>query len=382
MGLMSGLKEFGQNFVLTAGDTIADNIKKRDEQYRKDVLDQYSSLKANIKKNKAIDAKLYNSMLDEAKTLVGLAPNLPDDYIAYGLSSKDNYKQLLKTLQEDSEKGKSGFFISDWVAKNKPNMQPSEIYNPRQRDVSSVVRSLRSPTVMSKKPSAKVTPDTDDTLQTLAGLIFGGTTGPDKVMEAAEAKISTKGRGAFGKSDLDYAYSTPTRGISLPDKNVSLKRIMKSKNIELQLFPKVSEKYKTYAQNMNYMIPKATDAGEGATIDQNIEAKNEAARAIYGESTGLNGKLDAVFRAYAGSGDMKLTKNVIKKQFPITEGMPDSKQQDIRRFINYLSVNIRSNFADQLKTLPTFINDIAKQLIMQNQSGSGTSSSLLDPATD
>ena len=377
MGLMSGLKEFGQNFVLTAGDTIADNIKKRDEQYRKDVLDQYSSLKANIKKNKAIDAKLYNSMLSEAKTLVGLAPNLPDDYIAYGLSSKDNYKQLLKTLQEDSEKGKSGFFISDWVAKNKPNMQPSEIYNPRQRDVSSVVRSLRSPTVMSKKPSAKVTPDTDDTLQTLAGLIFGGTTGPDKVMEAAEAKISTKGRGAFGKSDLDYAYSTPTRGISLPDKNVSLKRIMKSKNIELQLFPKVSEKYKTYAQNMNYMIPKATDAGEGATIDQNIEAKNEAARAIYGESTGLNGKLDAVFRAYAGSGDMKLTKNVIKKQFPITNSMPEKEKQQTIKFVENLIITLPRIYSQELTSYNQMLQEVGKVILNRGQNPQG--SPLLTP---
>ena len=365
MGLMSGLKEFGQNFVLTAGDTIADNIKKRDEQYRKDVLDQYSSLKANIKKNKAIDAKLYNSMLSEANSLVGLAPNLPDEYIAYGLSSKDNYKQLLKTLQEDSERGKSGFFISEWAAKN--NIDPTDIYKPRQRDVSSMVRSLRSPTVTSKKPSTKVTPDTDDTLQTLAGLIFGGTTGPDKVMEAAEAKISTKGRGAFGKSDLDYAYSTPTRGISLPDKNVSLKRVMKSKNIELQLFPKISEKYKTYAQNMNYMIPKATDAGEGATVDQNIEAKNEAARAIYGESTGLNGKLDAVFRAYAGSGDMKLTKNVIKKQFPITNSMPEKEKQQTIKFVENLIITLPRIYSQELTSYNQMLQELGKGVLNPNR---------------
>ena len=377
MGLMSGLKEFGQNFVLTAGDTIADNIKKRDEQYRKDVLDQYSTLKANIKKNKAIDAKLYNSMLSEANSLVGLAPNLPDEYIAYGLSSKDNYKQLLKTLQEDSERGKSGFFISEWAAKN--NIDPTDIYKPRQRDVSSMVRSLRSPTVTSKKPSTKVTPDTDDTLQTLAGLIFGGTTGPDKVMEAAEAKISTKGRGAFGKSDLDYAYSTPTRGISLPDKNVSLKRIMKSKNIELQLFPKVSEKYKTYAQNMNYMIPKATDAGEGATIDQNIEAKNEAARAIYGESTGLNGKLDAVFRAYAGSGDMKLTKNVIKKQFPITNSMPEKEKQQTIKFVENLIITLPRIYSQELTSYNQMLQELGKGVLSPNR---GTSLTTPPPPRD
>ena len=377
MGLMSGLKEFGQNFVLTAGDTIADDIKKRDEQYRKDVLDQYSSLKANIKKNKAVDAKLFNTMLSEANSLVGLAPNLPDEYIAYGLSSKDNYKQLLKTLQEDSERGKSGFFISEWAAKN--DMEPSEIYNPRKRDVSRMVRSLRSPTVMSKKPSAKVTPDTDDTLQTLAGLIFGGATGSDKVMEAAEAKISTKGRGAFGKSDLDYAYSTPTRGISLPDKNVSLKRVMKSKNIELQLFPKISEKYKTYAQNMSYMIPKATDAGEGATVDQNIEAKNEAARAIYGESTGLNGKLDAVFRAYAGSGDMKFTKNVIKKQFPITENMPEEEKQQTIKFVENLIITLPRIYSQELTSYNQMLQELGKGVLSPDR---GTSLTTPPPPRD
>ena len=377
MGLMSDLKEFGQNFVLTAGDTIAENIKKRDEQYRKDVLDQYATLKANIKKNKAADQKLFNSMLSEANSLIGLAPNLPDEYIAYGLSSKDNYKQLLKALQEDSERGKSGFFMSEWVAKNRPDMKPSEIYNPRQRDVSSMVRSLRSPTIKTTKPKSKISPDTEDTLKSLAGLVFGGSTGPDKVIEAAEAKISGRGRGVFGKSDLDYAYSTPTRGISLPDKTVSLKRVMKGRDKDIMLFNPILDKDIEIAEKLN-ILTTPTSAGEGVDIDTN----NPKARKLIAIRDGLDKKLETIYRAFIGTNDMELTNNVIKKQFPITEGMPDSKQQDIRRFRNYLSVNIRSNFADQLKTLPTFINDIAKQLIMQNQSGSGTSSSLLDPATD
>tara|TARA_R100001163_G_scaffold65262_1_gene61855 strand:+ start:1116 stop:2243 length:1128 start_codon:yes stop_codon:yes gene_type:complete len=375
MGLMSDLKEFGQNFVLTAGDTIAENIKKRDEQYRKDVLDQYATLKANIKKNKAADQKLFNSMLDEAKTLVGLAPNLPEAYLSYGLSSKDNYKQLLKALQEDSERGKSGFFMSEWAAKN--NMKPEDIYSPRKRDVSSMVRSLRSPTIKTTKPKSKVSPDTEDTLKSLAGLVFGGSTGPDKVIEAAEAKISGRGRGVFGKSDLDYAYSTPTRGISLPDKTVSLKRVMKGRDKDIMLFKPILDKDIEIAEKLN-ILTTPTSAGEGVDIDIN----NPKARQLIAQRDGLDKKLETIYRAFIGTNDMELTNNVIKKQFPITEGMPDSKQQDIRRFRNYLSVNIRSNFADQLKTLPTFINDIAKQLIMQNQSGSGTSSSLLDPATD
>jgi hypothetical protein len=375
MGLMSDLKEFGQNFVLTAGDTIAENIKKRDEQYRKDVLDQYATLKANIKKNKAADQKLFNSMLSEANSLIGLAPNLPDEYIAYGLSSKDNYKQLLKALQEDSERGKSGFFMSEWAAKN--NMKPEDIYSPRKRDVSSMVRSLRSPTIKTTKPKSKISPDTEDTLKSLAGLVFGGSTGPDKVIEAAEAKISGRGRGVFGKSDLDYAYSTPTRGISLPDKTVSLKRVMKGRDKDIMLFNPILDKDIEIAEKLN-ILTTPTSAGEGVDVDTN----NPKARKLIAIRDGLDKKLETIYRAFIGTNDMELTNNVIKKQFPITEGMPDSKQQDIRRFRNYLSVNIRSNFADQLKTLPTFINDIAKQLIMQNQSGSGTSSSLLDPATD
>ena len=191
-------------------------------------------------------------------------------------------------------------------------------------------------------------------------------------MEAAEAKISTKGRGAFGKSDLDYAYSTPTRGISLPDKNVSLKRVMKSKNIELQLFPKISEKYKTYAQNMNYMIPKATDAGEGATVDQNIEAKNEAARAMYGESTGLNGKLDAVFRAYAGSGDMKLTKNVIKKQFPITNSMPEKEKQQTIKFVENLIITLPRIYSQELTSYNQMLQELGKGVLSPNRGTSLT----------
>ena len=375
MGLMSDLKEFGQNFVLAAGDTIAENIKKRDEQYRKDVLDQYSTLKANIKKNKAADQKLFNSMLDEANSLIGLAPNLPDEYIAYGLSSKDNYKQLLKALQEDSERGKSGFFISEWAAKN--NMEPSDIYKPRQRDVSSMVRSLRSPTIKTTKPKSKISPDTEDTLKSLAGLVFGGSTGPDKVIEAAEAKISGRGRGVFGKSDLDYAYTTPTRGISLPDKTVSLKRVMKGRDKDIMLFNPILDKDIEIAEKLN-ILTTPTSAGEGVDVDTN----NPKARKLIAIRDGLDKKLETIYRAFIGTNDMELTNNVIKKQFPITEGMPDSKQQDIRRFRNYLSVNIRSNFADQLKTLPNFINDIAKELLIQNQSGSSASSSLLDPATD
>ena len=365
MGLMSDLKEFSQNFVLAAGDTIAENIKKRDEQYRKDVLDQYSTLKANIKKNKAADQKLFNSMLDEAKTLVGLAPNLPDEYVRYGLSSKDNYKQLLKALQEDSERGKSGFFISEWAAKN--NMEPSDIYKPRQRDVSSMVRSLRSPTIKTTKPKSKISPDTEDTLKSLAGLVFGGRTGPDKVIEAAEAKISGRGRGVFGKSDLDYAYTTPTRGISLPDKTVSLKRIMKSNSTEFEAFRNMLPKYLKAAQDIGVL--KATI--DGKEVDPKSVDSN-ATRLELAMNDGLDKKILSIFRTLP-SNDLAFTEGKINQVFPITEGMPIDEQQKLREFKRVLRLDIFDEYRNQLQSLRSLLEAPIKDFLQRNNPQSKTS---------
>ena len=362
---MSDLKEFGQNFVLAAGDTIAENIKKRDEQYRKDVLDQYSTLKANIKKNKAADQKLFNSMLSEANSLIGLAPNLPDEYIAYGLSSKDNYKQLLKALQEDSERGKSGFFISEWAAKN--NMEPSDIYKPRQRDVSSMVRSLRSPTIKTTKPKSKISPDTEDTLKSLAGLVFGGSTGPDKVIEAAEAKISGRGRGVFGKSDLDYAYTTPTRGISLPDKTVSLKRIMKSNRTEFEAFRNMLPKYLKAAQKIGVL--KAT-MGEKEVDPKNVDSN--ATRLELAMNDGLDKKLYSIFRTLP-SNDLAFTEGKINQVFPITEGMPIDEQQKLREFKRVLRLDIFDEYRNQLQSLRSLLEAPIKDFIQRNNPQSKTS---------
>ena len=58
MGLMSDLKEFGQNFVLSAGTQIAENIKRRGEEDRKAVAEHVKLLRSNIAKNKALDNKL------------------------------------------------------------------------------------------------------------------------------------------------------------------------------------------------------------------------------------------------------------------------------------------------------------------------------------
>ena len=55
---MSDLKEFGQNFLLSAGTGLAENIEKAGERDRKDILDATKELKGTIARNKVADAKI------------------------------------------------------------------------------------------------------------------------------------------------------------------------------------------------------------------------------------------------------------------------------------------------------------------------------------
>ena len=75
-GLMSGLKEFGTNFLLTAGTQIAENIKEQSKQDKADILTQTKLLRSTIAKNKAADAKIVSKMTNQANTLINLAPGI------------------------------------------------------------------------------------------------------------------------------------------------------------------------------------------------------------------------------------------------------------------------------------------------------------------
>ena len=61
-GLMSGLREFGENFVLSAGTQIAKNIQEQSKQDKADILTQTKLLRTTIAKNKAADAKIQKNI--------------------------------------------------------------------------------------------------------------------------------------------------------------------------------------------------------------------------------------------------------------------------------------------------------------------------------
>jgi hypothetical protein len=230
-----------------------------------------------------------------------------------------------------------------------------------------MVRSLRSPTIKTTKPKSKVSPDTEDTLKSLAGLVFGGSTGPDKVIEAAEAKISGRGRGVFGKSDLDYAYTTPTRGISLPDKTVSLKRIMKSNSTEFQAFRNMLPKYLKAAQDIGVL--KATMGGK--EVDPKSVDSN-ATRLELAMNDGLDKKILSIFRTLP-SNDLAFTEGKINQVFPITKGMPTDEQQKLREFKRVLRLDIFDEYRNQLQSLRNVLEAPIKDFLQRNNPQSKTS---------
>ena len=61
-GLMSGLREFGENFVLSAGTKIAKNIQEQSKQDKADILTQTKLLRSTIAKNKTADAKIQKNI--------------------------------------------------------------------------------------------------------------------------------------------------------------------------------------------------------------------------------------------------------------------------------------------------------------------------------
>ena len=157
-GLMSGLREFGENFVLSAGTQIAKGIEERSKQDRADVLTQTKLLRSTIAKNKAADAKIVSKMTNQANTLINLAPGITDDLIQQGISSDDSFNQLKKALTADEDK--NAYFLSSWAKEN--GVDPASIYKPRddRKPTSRLVSSLRTPAVIPEKPKP-VSSDTE-----------------------------------------------------------------------------------------------------------------------------------------------------------------------------------------------------------------------------
>jgi hypothetical protein len=207
MGLMSDLKEFGQNFVLSAGTQIAENIKRRGEEDRKAVAEHVKLLRSNIAKNKALDNKLKAGLQGQLNFLTSNLPDAPVGFYKDAMSSDENFAAVKKAIQADTNK--TGYWFKD-MAKQYNIANPEDIYkaSDRKKVKLSDIRTSKG----TYAPAVEEEQEKDMSLEDIFKLGFGV---PDPVesMRRAERRIVASGRGTLLEPDTQYAYGTPTRGI-------------------------------------------------------------------------------------------------------------------------------------------------------------------------
>jgi hypothetical protein len=207
MGLMSDLKEFSQNFVLSAGTQIAENIKKRGEEDRKAVEEHVKLLRSNIAKNKALDNKIKAGLQGQLNFLTSNLPDAPVGFYKDAMSSDENFAAVKKAIQADTNK--TGYWFKD-MAKQYNIANPEDIYkaSDRKKVKLSDIRTSKGTYAPAVEEEEK-----DMSLKDIFKLGFGV---PDPVesMRRAERRIvASAGRGTLLEPDTQYAYGTPTRGI-------------------------------------------------------------------------------------------------------------------------------------------------------------------------
>jgi hypothetical protein len=207
MGLMSDLKEFGQNFVLSAGTQIAENIKRRGEEDRKAVAEHVKLLRSNIAKNKALDNKLKAGLQGQLNFLTSNLPDAPVGFYKDAMSSDENFAAVKKAIQADTNK--TGYWFKD-MAKQYNIANPEDIYkaSDKEKVKLSDIRTSKG----TYAPAVGEEEEKDMSLKDIFKLGFGV---PDPVesMRRAERRIVASGRGTLLEPDTQYAYGTPTRGI-------------------------------------------------------------------------------------------------------------------------------------------------------------------------
>ena len=206
MGLMSDLKEFGQNFVLSAGTQIAENIKRKGEEDRKAVAEHVKLLRSNIAKNKALDNKIKAGLQGQLNFLTSNLPDAPVGFYKDAMSSDENFNAVKKAIQADTNK--TGYWFKD-MAKQYNIANPEDIYkaSDRKKVKLSDIRTSKGTYAPAVEEEEK-----DMSLKDIFKLGFGV---PDPVesMRRAERRIVASGRGTLLEPDTQYAYGTPTRGI-------------------------------------------------------------------------------------------------------------------------------------------------------------------------
>ena len=247
MGLMSDLKEFGQNFVLAAGAGIAKNIEERAKEDRAAILASTKELKARIAKNKAAQTKIDREVEGQLRTLNSLAPGLPVEVKKTALQSKELFDIYVDAIKND--KDKSGYWISDFAREK--GFDPKDIYKGSGTKISQV-RSPLAP-AKSKKTEETVSVDSDSVLRTLLGAGMG----PDEILKQAEDNISGSGRGTLSEGDLKYANLVASRRIAPGSAPVTIRGKQKPlSDVKMKAFPPVKKKFLTALAPKGVKDPK------------------------------------------------------------------------------------------------------------------------------
>ena len=222
MGLMSDLKEFTTNFMLAAGQGIAENIKQSAKEDKAAILAATKDLKSRIAKNKAAQTKIDNKITDQLNTTLLAAPGLADhpDLLRTYLQTDGAYNMLLDTIKDD--KDKSGLWLSAYA--NEKGFDPKDIYKKSKRKISrSDIQSPLAP-ASSRRTKETVSVETDDTLRTLLGAGMS----PANILKEAENRISGSGRGTLSEGDLRYANMVASRRIAPGSAPVAIRGTGKS----------------------------------------------------------------------------------------------------------------------------------------------------------
>jgi hypothetical protein len=247
MGLMSDLKEFGQNFVLAAGAGIAKNIEERAKEDRAAILASTKELKARIAKNKAAQTKIDREVEGQLRTLNSLAPGLPVEVKKTALQSKELFDIYVDAIKND--KDKSGYWISDFAREK--GFDPKDIYKGSGTTISQV-RSPLAP-AKPKKTEETVSVDNDTVLRTLLGAGMG----PDEILKQAEDNISGSGRGTLSEGDLKYANLVASRRIAPGSAPVTIRGKQKPlSDVKMKAFPPVKKKFLTALAPKGVKDPK------------------------------------------------------------------------------------------------------------------------------
>ena len=368
MGLMSdlgsGLKEFSQNFVLSAGTQIAENIKKKAEEERKDVRDHVKLLRANIAKNKAADNKIKAGLQGQLNFVLSNTPDAPVGFIKDIMSSNENFAAFKKAVQADTNK--TGYWFKD-MAKQYNIANPEDIYKASDKE------KVKLSDIRTSKGTYAPAVEEEEKEMSLKDIFKLGFGVPDPVesMRRAERRIVASGRGTLLEPDTQYAYGTPTRGIqpsglpfslrgkrteystmeqsaisrSLTDPSVLL--IGQSEKVKPFLKGLYEEEEKLNAERVKYGKQKAPDE-----LQDKIDANKEKIEALQKRTyVDFNTRMNRVFAE-------------------IAKGNIDA--EDIQKLLGN-----NSSKADALKLLEVY----RKQLVTLSQVKGGQSQQIIEKAS-